>query len=120
MARSPPLKQRDALQLFPGRFGGDLDAAVERIVLVQQRQVRAPAAEQLGKHFAEIRSHLIKRFGKQFPGSEIDSRDHVEQLVSRIGEIGILPFEKFVTLFQLVVLVDSIQINRAHVIELRS
>src|SRR5262249_3546383 len=113
-------QERDALQLFPRRLGDDLDATVERIVLIQQRQIRAPAAAQLGKHFTEIHPNLLKRVGKQFSCSGINARDDVKQLASRIREIRVLRFEKFVTLLKFVVLVDSIQIYRTHIVELCS
>ena len=108
------------MQLFPRRLGDDLDPAVERIVLVEQRQIRAPAAEQLGKHFTKIRANLFKRVGKEFPCSGIDARDDVEQLAPRIREIGVLRFVTFVTLLEFIELVDSIQIYGTHVVELGS
>src|SRR5207244_3527915 len=78
----------------------------------------APAAEQLGKHFTEIRANLFERVGKQFSCSGINARDHVEQLAPRIRKIGVLRLEKFVTLLKFVVLVDSVQIYRTHVVQL--
>ena len=118
MVRSPPLKQRDALQLFARRLGDDLDSAVERIVFIHQRQVGASAAEEFGKHFRKVDPHLGKGFGKQFLGRRIDLRDHVEQFAARIGEIVVLGFEEFVSLFQLVVFLYGFEIDRTHVVEL--
>src|SRR5439155_5253441 len=47
-------------------------------------------------------------------------RNHIEQLATRIGEIVILRVEKLVSFFQLVVLVNGIEVNRTHVVELRA
>src|SRR5207253_10085329 len=112
-------EERDALQLFAGRLGSDFDPAVERVVLIQQRQVRAPAAEKFCEHFAEVDSYLGKGFAKQLSGGVVDLRNHIEQFATRIGEIVVLCFEKFVSLFQLIVLMNSIKVYRAHVVELR-
>ena len=59
-------QQRDALQLFAGWLGADFNAAVEWIILIEQRQIRASAAEQLRKHFAEIYAHLSEGLCEQF------------------------------------------------------
>ena len=111
-------QQRHALQLFARRFCADLNSAVERIILIEQGQVCAPAAEELAKHFAEVHTHLCERLSEQLPRGRIDLRNHVEQFAARICEIVILPFEEFVAFLELVVLMDGIEIDRAHVVEL--
>ena len=111
-------QQGDALQLFAGRLGGDFDSAVERIVFVQQRQVCAPAPEEFSEHFAEIGSDLGKGFTKQLSGGRVDLRNHIEQLAARICQVSILRFEKFVSLFQLIVFMNSVEVHRTHVVEL--
>ena len=63
---------------------------------------------------------MFKRVGKEFPCSGIDARDDVEQLAPRIREIGVLRFEKFVTLVEFIILVDSVQIYGTHVVQLGS
>ena len=106
------------MQLFARRPGGDLDSAVERVVFIQQRQVCTPAAEEFCEHFAEVGLHLRKGVIKQFSGRRVNLRNHIEQLAARICKIIILCFEKFVALFEFVVLMNSIKVHRAHVIQL--
>src|SRR5207244_5284283 len=69
-------------------------------------------------HFAEVGLHLRKGVIKQFSGRRVDLRNYVEQLTTRISKIIILPFETFLPLLELVVLMNRIQVYRADVIEL--
>src|SRR6266566_3139279 len=112
-------QQGNGLQLFPRGLGADFDSAVERIVFIEQGQVRASAAEELQEYFTKVDPYLSKGFAKQLPRSRVDLRNHVEQFATRISEVAILRFEKFVSLFQLVVFMNSIQVYGAHVVELR-
>ncbi len=72
------------MQLLARWLGDDVDPAIERIVFVEQHQIRAPAAEKLGEHFPEIDPHLGESFGEELFGRLIDSRDDVEQLAPRV------------------------------------
>src|ERR1051326_4641595 len=106
--------------MFPGRLGRNFDSAVERIILVQQRQVRASATEKLREHFTKIDSHLSKRFAEYPSGGRVDLRNHIQQLAPRIFKIGVLCLEKLVSFFEFIVLLNGLEIYRAHVIELRA
>ena len=116
--RSPPESSETRLQLLARRLRYDVDAAIQRIVLVDQRKIRAPAAEQLRKHLAEVHPHLRERLGEELLRRLVDSRDHVEQLLARGGEIVVLRLEKTMTLLELVVFLHGIEIHRPHVVEL--
>ena len=59
-------QQRNTLQLFARRFGRDLNPAVEWIAVIEQRQVRAAAAEEFREHFAKVHVHLGEGFREQF------------------------------------------------------
>src|SRR6266567_4436545 len=119
MERSPPLSSEMLCNCLPGGLAV-ISMPVERVALIQQRQVRAPAAEEFREHFPKIDSHLGKGFAKQLSGGGVDLRDHIEQLATRICKIIIWRFEKFVSLVQLVVLMNSLEVYRAHVVELRA
>ena len=81
-------------------------------------EIGAPAAEELGEHFAEVDPHLRERFGEKFFGRLVDPRDDVEQLAARVREVGVLRFEEGVALLQLVVFVHGIEVHRPHRVEL--
>src|SRR4029077_7625199 len=91
---------------------------VERVVFIQQGQVCASAPEELFEHFTEADPYLSKSLAEQLPCSRVDLRNHIEQFATRIGKVIILRFEKAVSLFQFVVLMNGIQVHGAHVIEL--
>src|SRR5206468_9988881 len=105
---------------FARRLGADFDSAVERIVFVEQGQVCAPPAKELFEHFTEVDPYLSKGLAEQLFRSRVDLRNHIQQSATRIGKVIVLRFEKLVSLFQFVVLVNSVQVNWPHVIELRS
>src|SRR5205807_802401 len=96
----------------------DLDAAVERIVLVLENKIGAPAVEKLAEHLAEIDPDLLEGFCEKFLGRAVDPCDHVKDLAARGDEIAVLRFEKTVALFEFVVLVHGLEIARPHVLEL--
>ena len=106
------------MQLFAGRFRDDVDAAIERIVFVEQDEVGAAAAKKLGEHFAKVDPHLGERFGKELFGRLIDPGDHVEQFAARIRQVGHLCFEESVALFEFVVFLDGVEVDRSHRVEL--
>ena len=64
--------------------------------------------------------YLSKGLAEQLFRGRVDLRNHIQQFATRIGKVIVLRFEKLVSLFQFVVLVNSVQVHWPHVIELRS
>ncbi len=83
-----------------------------------EREVRAAAAEQLREHLAEVDPDLREGFGEELLRRVVDLRDHVQQLLARIGQVVVLRFEKTITLLEFIVLLDGVEVDRAHVVEL--
>ena len=48
----------------------------------------------------------------------IDLRDDIQQFTPRIGQIGVLRFQKTIALLEFIVFLDGVEIHRTHVVEL--
>ena len=107
-------EEAHALELLAGRLGDDLDARLERVAVVHEHEVRAPSAEELGEHLLEIHADFFERLCEQLFGRAVDFGDDLEQLRLRVHEVGVLLFEEDVALFELVELLDGIDIDRPH------
>ena len=116
--RSPPESSETLWSCLPGRLRDDVDAALERIVFIEQHEVGFAAAEELGEHLAEVDPDLLEGLREKLLGRLIDLRDDVEQFAARVRQVGVLRFEEGVTLLEFVVFLDGVEIHRAHRVEL--
>src|SRR5439155_23292814 len=80
-------EQLDALKPLAGRLRDDLDAALERIVLVEQRQPRAPAAEQRAEGLLEVAVDRRERLGEALARRLVDALDRFGRLRDRVDEV---------------------------------
>ena len=110
-------EQRNGLQLFSGRARHDVNAAFEHVAFVHQHQVGLPAPEHLHEHGAEIFPDFVERVGEHLLRLDVDAVDHFEQLLFRLDQIVILPGQKLVALFGLLVFVDGDEVDRPHFVD---
>ena len=54
-------KERDVLSLLPGRMHVYLDAALERVIRIDEIHAGASAAEKVSEYFMEVRANLLER-----------------------------------------------------------
>ena len=73
-------EEADALELLTGRLGDDLDAALKRVGVVHEHEVRAAAAEKLGEHDLEVLADFFEGLGEEGFRGVVDLRDDFEQL----------------------------------------
>ena len=112
--RSPPESSETLCKLLAGRLGDDLDAAFQGIVLVDEQEIGAPAAEKLGKHHLKIFANLGEGVGEKLLRGPIDFQDYGMELGLGIDQIGVLLLEENLTLFELVVFLNGVEIDRTH------
>ena len=72
-------EEADALELLAGRLGDDLDAALERVGVVHEHEVRPSAAEKLGEHDLEVLADFFEGFGEEGLRGVVDLRDDFEE-----------------------------------------
>ena len=106
------------MQLFSRGLRDDLDSAIQGVIFVQQLQISTAAAKHFGKHLAKIRPHFCKCVCEKLLGGRIDPGDHIEQFTPRICQVRVLRFEKAMAFFQFIILLDGIEIDRSHAVEL--
>src|SRR5204863_9985295 len=108
----PAGQQLYALQPLAGRLGDDLDAALERIGLVEQRQAGAAAAEQRAEGLLEIAIDGRERLGEPLARRFVDALDRFAGLRDRVDEVLPLRAQEGMAGLELVELLD-----RHHVYE---
>jgi hypothetical protein len=111
-------QQLDALQPLARRLGDDLDAALERIALVEQRQAGAAAAEQRAEGFLKIPVDGGKRLGEAMPRRLVDPLDRLRGLGDRVDEVLALRGQERMAGFELVELLDRHHVHRAEAVDL--
>ena len=110
----------DALQPLARRLGDDLDAALERIGLVEQRQAGAAAAEERAEKILEVAVDRSEGLGKPLSGGLVDALDGFGGLGNRVDEILALGGQKGMARLELVVLLDRHHVHRPESIDLRA
>ena len=118
-AFSPPDSSCTLCRRLPGGCGDDLDAALERIVFVEQRQAGAAAAEQRAERLLEVRVDGGERLGEALPRRLVDALDRFAGLRDRVDEVLALRREERVARLELVELLDRHHVHRAEPIDLR-
>ena len=111
-------EQLDALQALARRLGNDLDAALERIGFVEQRQAGASAAEQRAEGRLEVPVDGGKGLGKALPRRLVDALDRFAGLRDRIDEVLALRGQERMARFELVELLDGHHVDEAEPIDL--
>ena len=107
-------EQRDALELFAGRLGDDLDPALKRITFVHEKEVGLTTAEELGEHLLEVQTDLLEGLGEELPGGLVDARNRLQKFLLGVHQVGVLLFEESVALLEFVVFLDGVEVHRAH------
>src|SRR5262245_40472666 len=101
-----------ALQALAGRLRDDLDAALERIALVEQREAGAAAAEQRAEHLLEVLVDGGERLAEALAGRLVDALDRFARLRDRLDEILALRRQERVARLELVELLDRHHVDR--------
>ncbi len=109
--------QGHALELLAGGLGDDVDAALERIALVDQDEGRLAAAEELAEDLLEVRLHLLEGLGEHLLGRLVDFLDREKELFLAAAEVGVLGLEEGEALLQFLEFGDRLQIDRTHPVE---
>ena len=112
-AFSPPESSWTLCSRLPGGCGDDLDAALERIVLVEQRQAGAAAAEQRAERLLEVAVDGGERLGEALPRGLVDALDRLAGLRDRVDEVLALRGQEGVARLELVELLDGHHVDRA-------
>ena len=115
--RSPPESRLICCGCLPGRAGVDLDAALERVGLVLERERRLAAAEKLGEHLLEVDLDLLEGLREELARGAVDFLDRLQDLILGREQVGLLAGEELVALLQLVVLGDGLEIDRPERVE---
>src|SRR6185369_4326508 len=111
-------QQLHALQALPGRLGDDLDAALERIVLVEQREPGAPAPEQRAERLLEVPVDGRERLAEALAGRLVDPLDRLSRLRDRFGQVLALSGQEGMPRLELVELLDGHHVDRAEAFDL--
>src|SRR4029079_1338116 len=109
-----------ALELLSRGLHVDLQPALERVLVLHQPDVAAPAAEQQAEGVIEVRTNLFEGLEKPLPGRAIDPPDRVLERLGRSGQIGLLLREALVSLLELPEFRDGQKSDRAQGLELRA
>src|SRR5262245_7356047 len=107
-----------ALQALAGRLRDDLDAALERIVFVEQREAGAAAAEERAERLLEVAVDGGERLAEPLLRRLVDALDRFGGLRDRLDEIFPLRGEEHVAALELVELLDRHHVHRAEAIDL--
>ena len=83
-------QQRERLQALARRARHDLQAGLERVVGIDQREMGAAAAEQTGEQFAEMRVDRRERGLEPLAALAVEPRDRLAQLDDRGLQVGVL------------------------------
>ena len=110
-------EQLDALQALARRLRDDLDAALDRVVLVEQGQPGASAAEERAEDLLEVTVDGGERLGEPLPGRFVDALDGLGGLGNRVDQVLALRRQEGVAGFELVELVDGHHVDRAKAID---
>src|SRR5438094_903423 len=105
-------EQLDALQPLAGWLRDDLDAALERIGFVEQRQPGAAATEQRAERLLKIAIDGEERFRETLTRRFVDPPDRFARLRDRFDEIVALRRQEPVALVELVELLDRHHVHR--------
>ena len=105
-AFSPP-ERSCALEPFAGRLRDDLDAALERIVFVEQREAGAAAAEQRAERLLEVLVDRGERVRERWRVVSSIRLDRLAGLRDRIDQVLALRRQERVARFELVELLDG-------------
>src|SRR5205085_4982140 len=102
-----------ALQALARRLRDDLDPALERIVLVEQREAGAAAAEQRAERLLEVGVDRRERLAEALARRLVDAPDRFARLRDRLDQILALRRQEAVARLELVVLLDRHHVHRA-------
>ena len=105
-------EQLNALQPLARRLRDDLDAALERIGFVEQRQPGAAATEQRAERLLKIAVDGEERFRETLTRRFVDPPDRFARLRDRFDEIVALRRQEPVALVELVELLDRHHVHR--------
>src|SRR5262245_20505835 len=111
-------EQLDALKALAGRLGDDLDPALERIGLVEQRQAGAAAAEERAEGFLKVAVDRGERLVEAVAPRLSDASYPSGRLHDRLDEILALFGDERMTAFELVELLDGHHVHRPKSIDL--
>src|SRR5439155_17330378 len=95
-----------ALQPLARRLGDDLDAALERIVFVEQREAGASTAEQRAERLLEVGVDRRERLAEALARRLVDALDRFARLRDRLHQILALRRQEAVARLELVELLD--------------
>src|SRR5262249_47024702 len=107
-----------ALQALARRLRDDLYAALERVVLVEERQARPAAAEQRAECLLEIAVDGGKGLRKALPRGLVDPFDGLGGLSNRVDEIFALGRQEPVPGLEFVELLDRHHVDRPQAVDL--
>src|SRR5262249_52335207 len=107
-----------ALQALSRRLGDDLDAALERIVLVEQREPGASTAEQRAERLLEVPVDGGERLAETLAGGLVDPLDRLGGLRDRFDQVLPLSGQESMTRLELVELLDGHHVHWAEALDL--
>jgi hypothetical protein len=111
-------EQLDALQPLARRLRDDLDAAFERIVLVEQRQAGAAAAEQRAERRLEVAVDRGERLGEALQRRLVDALQSLRWSERWIDQVLRSRRQEAVARFELVELLDGHHVDGAEPVDL--
>src|SRR5213594_4330100 len=111
-------QQLHALQALPRRLGDDFDAALERVVLVEQRQPGPAAAKQRAERLLEVSVDGGERLAEALTRRLVDALDGLGRLRNRLDQVLPLRREKRIARLELVELFDGHHVHRTEALNL--
>ena len=111
-------EQSDRLRLLAWRLRDDLDPALEDVFLIEQLDSGAPAAEERLEDLDEIDVDRRERLAEELARGDVDLADRLPQRLDCLNQIVALRAEEVLALFELLVLLDREDIDRADPLDL--
>ena len=108
----PARQQRQRLQALAGWLGHDLQPRLQRIVAVDQREVRFAAAEQAGEQATEMSVDRLERCAQPFAPFAVEIADRSAQAIDRFSQFGLLAEARRLALLCLGKLLCGDQVDR--------